>query len=457
MSMVLRECISATGLLLLFLGVIAVSECLSRTGRLAPEIARKTIHLAGGLGCLLFPFLIASWVTVLVLASIFAVILYLGENRKWVHALSSVDRLSYGSLLFPVSILILYVVGQDRIWLYIAGLLVLVLADTAAALAGTRLGSIFFRTGPGEKKSAEGSLAFCVVGFFAVYLPLLLLSDIPHLTCILTGLLMAFLLAALEAVSIGGTDNLFVPLATAFLLLKLPSKPQGELLFQLVSFCGITYVIHRINHKYRTLGTRLLIIFILALYAAWSLGSADWLLPLLAGFILYNRLCRHCRPLPTELTARELLRPLLPSLCILFAANATLTLEFWFAPYLIATSIAFSLCTLNRFLIEPQPLRLNGLRLGAVAILPSLVSLLLCLPIQGRLALPALAATLLLCALPPLLYRQMVRIPLSRLAWNYAIPIIATSAALAYAALQHWGVIPPMAPSTWMELFRCQS
>ncbi|MFA6173291.1 MAG: hypothetical protein WC701_06345 [Kiritimatiellales bacterium] len=441
-------------LLLLFFAVIGLAEILMRKGRLPAEIARKLIHLSGGLGCLLFPFLVSSWITVLFLAVVFASIFYLGENRKMLKSLSSVERRSCGSLLFPVAILILFILSEGRLWLYISALLVLVLADTAAALAGTRFGRIFYQTAPGEKKSAEGTAMFCLVGFFAVYLPLLFLSDIPHLTCILTAALMALLLGSLEAVSIGGTDNLFVPLATSFLLLKLPTKPQPEILFQCLSFIGISLFVFIANRRHQTLQPRPLIIFILTTYAAWSLGSADWMIPVITGFIIYNRSCMHCAPLPEDLSARELLRPLYPALFILFTANATLKFYFWFAPFVVAMATASSLCIVNRYRREIIPQRLRGRTLTTAAIWPGASSLLLCLPIQGWNILVVLPVLIPLCAVTTLAYNRFCKSPVTNFAWNYSIPLCAAAASLTVAGLQHVGIIQPLNPSTWMEVFR---
>jgi len=451
-----HELMGEVGLLLLFVTVIAVSEFITRKGWLAPEPARKSIHLMGGLGCLLFPFVVSSWVSVLFLSSVFAVVFYLGENKKMLKSLSSVKRKGVGSLLFPVSILLLYIMSNGRIWMYIAGLLVLVLADTAAALTGTRFGKILYKTAPDQSKSLEGTLMFALVGFFSIVLPLLFLSNIPHINIVLTAFLMSLLLAGLEAVSIGGTDNLFVPVTACFLLLKVPEKPAAEILFQCISLLGIAFSVFAINRHYKTLQLRPLIIFGLITYTTWSLGAADWMIPLICLFVVYNRICDRCAALPPDLSALELLRPFYPQLVIIFAANALMTLDFWFAPFLVANAVAVALCIIHRFAIEQQPCRPTGLRLAATALLPPTVPLLLCIPFQGISVLRAAPVITALCALTTLTYNRFVKLPLAGFAWNYAVPIASTTAALAYAGIQYVGWVPLMEPTMWMEVFRCQ-
>jgi len=441
-------------LLLLFALVIGVVEFLMRKNWLAAETARKSIHVAGGLGCLLFPFLVSSWITVLCLSVVFSVIFYLGENRNLLKALSSVKRNSCGSLLFPVAIFALFILSDGRLWLYVSSLLVLVLADTAAALAGTRFGQTLYETVPGESKSLEGTLMFGVVGFLSVYLSLLTLSDIPHLTCILTALLMALLLAGLEAVSIGGTDNLLVPLATCFLLFKIPMKPQAEIFFQCLSLVAISFGLVLANRRYGTLKTRSLIIFILASFAAWSLGSAEWMIPIVVGFIAYCQICSSCEKLPSDLTARLLLRPMYPPLCILFVANATLAFSFWFAPFLVATATTSSLCMASRYRRESHLHHLNGIRLAAAILLPITASLLLCLPFQGKSVWAVMPLAIPLSAATTLAYMRFKHSSTAGFPWSYTITFYSATAALFYAGCQQIGLVLPMEPATWMEVFQ---
>lgn len=452
---VISHDIAGGGLLLcFFLLVIGCSEMLIRRGSLSPESARKAIHLSGGLGCILFPFLITSWVTVLILASGFALILYTGESFKLLKSLSAVERSSHGALLFPVSILLLFVIAGDRLWLYLSALLVLVLADTAAALAGTRFGRVFYQTAPQERKSLEGTLAFFLAGLLAVFLPLWCLSDIPVLTCLLTALLMALLLAGLEAVSIGGTDNLFVPIGALYLLWKIPDKPIVEISFQVLSLLCIAVLIAVLNRSSHTLQVRPLIVLLLVTYAAWSLGSVDWMIPILVGFMVYNSVCRRCAPRPPDVSALHVLRPLYPSLVILFYANAQFELAFWQGPFLAATTVATSVCIADRFRHDAYGQQLRGLRLWATIVLPGLLTCLLCLPVQGGVVLSALPVLILLCAVATLVYRFLYEGFSRYEPWTYGATLCASTAALLYLVFQVSGLIPILEPTTWKEVFR---
>lgn len=454
MTRVLLDIGGALLLLMLFLGIVTFIESATRAGRLPAESARKSIHVAGGLGCLLLPILVHLWITVLCLAVALSIALHFGEHHGLLRSLGSVKRKSYGALLFPIAILFLFIVSQGKIWLYVSALLVLVLADTAAALAGTRFGRICYKTTPDERKSLEGTLMFALVGFLCVYLSLLTLSDIPHMTCLLTALLMAALLAMLEAVSIGGTDNIIVPLGTCFLLMKVPTKPLPEILFQCISLFIITTILLLLNRRTRTFHTRTLIIFILTVYSTWALGSLDWIIPVGVGFFIYNWICAPCEALPEDLTARRMLRPMYPLLIILFTANALMAFDFWFGPFIAATACTTSLCIASRYRRDQNMSGLSGSRLWTTLLLPSTLSLILCLPVHGMSLFAVMPIMVPLCVGIPLLYLFLKHSSLDGFPWGYVITIHTSAAALIYASLQQLNVVTPLQPLTWMEVFR---
>jgi len=454
MSPLQLEIVGASLLLILFLTVIALAEFATRRGWLAPEPARKSVHLIGGLGCLMFPFLVDSWISVIALAVLLSSALFYGERCGKLRSLAAVGRKSIGSLLFPIAVLFLFVVSNGKTWLYIASLLVLVLADTAAALAGTRFGKLRYETFPGQQKTVEGTAVFFLVSFISLYLSLLFLSPFTPAAGLWVALLMALLLAGLEAVSIGGTDNIFVPIGTWFMLYKAAGKHLFELSFQSISLITIAILLPLINRRARTFRTRPMVIFILIGFAVWALGSLEWLIPVLSCLLMYNTLCKNCEPLPCDLTARRLMRPFYPSLIILFLANALWTFDFWFAPFIVATASATTLCIESRFLSDPKHTALAGKKAVSALLLPPIISLLLCLPMQGIAVLKIMPLVLLLCMAAALSYRLLKRTNTHAFPGAYIITIHTSAAALLYAGLQALNLVKPLTPFTWMEVFR---
>ncbi|MEX2586822.1 MAG: hypothetical protein WD602_02365 [Actinomycetota bacterium] len=310
-------------------------ETASRRKILGPEAGRKALHLGGGLGCLAFPLLVESPITVLLLALGFASVFAWGE-RGALACLSRVSRHSRGGIYFPFAVAGVFWLTADRPGLYLASMLVLTLSDAAAALAGARFGRFHFRVGGvAEHKSLEGSFMFFVISLLAIILPLRLLDglDLPH--AFLAALLTATLLTGVEAVSIAGRDNLYVPMAAAFILLKVVSKPVPELLLQTFSLLALFTLVFLFNR--RMLRTQALVTIFLMVYAVWALGSIDWAVPLLTASAAFA-VCFE-KTGATQRATRVYRRMTLlaaPAVTTVLIANLTGIFSFAFAPYLAA-------------------------------------------------------------------------------------------------------------------------
>ena len=192
----------------------------------APETVRKALHgLMGGVA-LTLPWVFEALWPVAVLAGL-SVALMLAVRRVPLlrrhvgGVLHGVGRRSYGEVCFPVAVCALFALSGGGGLSYTIPLLLLTLADSAAALVGVRLGRMRYATLDGFK-SGEGSLAFFLVALPCVLVPLLASG-----TSLAASLLMALTVGAVttlvEASSWRGLDNLFVPLGGFALLHFSPS------------------------------------------------------------------------------------------------------------------------------------------------------------------------------------------------------------------------------------------
>ena len=186
----------------------------------------------------------------------------------------------------PISIFLVFWITHDQPWIYLSAVLVLAVADAFAALVGGRYGSIHF-TVEDNTKSLEGSLVFLVVAFLAIQQPLLHMTEIPRLVCTLAALYTAILVTGFEAVSLGGTDNLFIPIGVSFVLPRILAKPVDGILYQTASLMGLCLIIGlacRVIPSFNPGGSIGIMLFA---YGAWSLGSESWALPIMTGFAGY--------------------------------------------------------------------------------------------------------------------------------------------------------------------------
>jgi dolichol kinase len=269
----------AVGALVLF------AEVWRRAGGAAPEKTRKLIHLGGGLVCLSFPFLIESPLVVLGMALGLSGFFTLGAKFRILHSLHDVERKTRGSEYYPLAVFMVFLVAGTHRWIYVAAILVLAVADAFAALIGTRYGRLRYEVEE-NSKSVEGSLAFLAIAFLAIALPGLFMSGLPPAVVVPAAVLVGLLVTGFEAVSLRGSDNLFVPLGVCVVLAKITTKPVGEIRYQLFSLLAIAVVMGLLGKIRRSFNAGGSVVVALFAYGAWALGSETWALPVFAAFAL---------------------------------------------------------------------------------------------------------------------------------------------------------------------------
>jgi len=267
----------------------------SRRWSVHPELLRKGMHIGTGLICLGLPALFSSPWPVVVLALISSLTLgslrCLPKDKGGIAAvLHGISRRSAGELYFPLSVVVLFLLSHDEPLMYAIPVLVLTLADAVAALVGLRYGLSRYQTEEGHK-SIEGSVAFFLVAFLAVHVPLLLLSNMGRLETLLLASVIGLLVMMLEAMAWRGLDNLFVPLGAWALLMTYRFAPAIEL----VEVLAVTVVLIGLIFFWRrhtTLTDSSLFASALVGYTAWSVGGLPWLVPPLLVFLTYTGLVR---------------------------------------------------------------------------------------------------------------------------------------------------------------------
>jgi phytol kinase len=193
-----------------------------RLSTLSPELSRKFFHIGGGLSTLTFPWVFASiWPVVLLALLTIAALLALKYIRLFQGNLGAVlyrvERTSLGELYFPLSVCLLFVFTFTHPLLFLIPVLILTLADPAAAVIGCRYGSLRYTLVKGHK-SVQGSAAFFLVAFACVLFPLLTLAPAEPGQAVPVAVLVGLLATLAEAVAWEGLDNLFIPLCTGLLL-----------------------------------------------------------------------------------------------------------------------------------------------------------------------------------------------------------------------------------------------
>lgn len=268
-------------------GIFTVAEVWRARANPAVESTRKLVHFANGVLCMFLPWLIGSPWTLLALSAGSAGTLAVARRLKLLQSVLGVERRSAGDVLFPIAVFLLFLVARHNAVFYLISMVTLVACDSLAAILGGAYGRHGY-TVEGDRKSLEGSGVFLLTAFLGVHLPLLLLTPIDRAASVIISLQLALLVTSFEAISSRGWDNLFVPLGTFYLLVKLTSKTADQITLQLGVQLAILAVTLLVARRTRLLTFSGALAAHLVLYSAYSLGGPRWIVaPLLtlAAFI----------------------------------------------------------------------------------------------------------------------------------------------------------------------------
>jgi len=278
--------IALAGFALLFAGV----QVLARVTSARPETTRKVFHTGSGVLTVTFPFLFQETWPVLLLtgasAALVAAVKFIPRLRgRFGGVANRVERTTLGELYFPAAVALLFWLtrGQDAL-LFVIPVLMLTFADATCALVGGRYG---FTRYVGTSKSIEGSVAFAVVAFFCVHVPLLVWSHVGRVESILISSTLALLVMLLEGSAWRGLDNLFIPIGGYFLLHAYVAMDVPALASRLVVTMVLVSLIVVARHR-MTLEDDSLVAAAFLCYISWAVMGWPWLVGPLAVAVGYR-------------------------------------------------------------------------------------------------------------------------------------------------------------------------
>jgi phytol kinase len=211
------------------------------------EVTRKLVHIGMGLVALCLPWLFTHLWPIVVLAVIGTgglLVLRLKAFRDGPGAvLGNVGRSWAGEVCFSAGIATLFALylwdNEQRLVLYVVPLLLLAVADAAAALVGVRWGRRRYAAWGGSK-SLEGSVAFLLASLPCSLIPLLMLTDLTALRASLMSALLSTLAMLLESLAGKGPDNFLLPVVGFLLMRRLLDWNEPALLVSLLVVALLT-------------------------------------------------------------------------------------------------------------------------------------------------------------------------------------------------------------------------
>jgi len=202
--------VAYTAALLAFVGA---GDAVRRLLRLSDEVGRKTTHVLVGVSVAPAPLLFTAAPAPIAMGGFFvlvnSILLRTGAMK--------VRRRTFGTVLFPLAFSVLVALWWNNVPAFLAGILALTFADTAASIVGESIARPHFYVLAADRKSVEGSAAMFAVSFAVVWSVERLAGGGrlgPATTCALAAFVALYATLA-EAASEAGSDNFSIPVIVA--------------------------------------------------------------------------------------------------------------------------------------------------------------------------------------------------------------------------------------------------
>ncbi len=197
-----------------FASLLATLEGCRRGLRVSADVTRKLFHMGVGLWALASVFLFEEGADAALPFLILSGVMYLSFRFELFDAVED-DGVSLGSVLLPLSCAALLAwFWGERVYLAVAGIFAAGFGDTCAALVGRRMGTRKYRT-LGHPRSMEGTLTLFLASGITMAPVLTGVGGLDLHQALAFSLIGATVAASVESVSVYGTDNATVPIATA--------------------------------------------------------------------------------------------------------------------------------------------------------------------------------------------------------------------------------------------------
>jgi len=263
---------------------------------LPSEFTRKFVHISVGLLIFCAPWIFTSAIPAMALAVLFIVMNTVAVKLGLFKSMHGTSRVTYGTVYYPLAFLILILLFWRAAPMILAlSMLVLALADAAAAIVGETVRRPVTYRLSSDKKSVQGSIAYAVTAAVVLILGLVwypseLSIELPQAA--LVAFVAAIVATGWEALSSRGLDNLTVPLSTAFVLscYLVPSLGCDPLQFTLGS--GLALAVTAASLKARFLAPSGSVATFLLAVVVFGVGGWKWSVPILIFFVLSSLLSK---------------------------------------------------------------------------------------------------------------------------------------------------------------------
>jgi len=269
---------------LLLVMLLGIAEIISRQLKLPQEFSRKIIHITVGLLVVGFALNISEKQPITFLSLLFTIINAIILKFNLMPSMGS-ERKSYGTVFYPLTIFVAALALWDhQKILFLILVLVLALADAMAAIVGNNWKNATAFYVLKDKKTLPGTIAMCVTSALIIYFLFYWDGASFYYPIGLVAIISGLFIAVAETISVDGSDNISIGIATILILsvfLEGPIALQNQFLYGFL-FGGL---LSAASYKYQFLNLGgALITFVMAVLV-FGIGGWAWTIPILVFFI----------------------------------------------------------------------------------------------------------------------------------------------------------------------------
>jgi len=186
---------------------------------LSPEQNRRLIHLLIGIMISYSPMVFIANTKPAILSAIFIILNLIAHKNSHLKGIHSQDRITYGTIYFPIGYLIIIIAFWDYSPFIILSLSILTFSDPLASFIGSSVKSpIKFKIWY-DTKTVQGTFAFFSSAFIITFFGAQILFDYKYIQIIGLALFTALGSTIAEITSNKGTDNITIPIVSILFMI----------------------------------------------------------------------------------------------------------------------------------------------------------------------------------------------------------------------------------------------
>jgi len=198
---------------------VMTSELLLKYEMLSPESNRRLVHICIGSLITLSPIVFNNYELPATLALIFIILNYFAYHNKSFKGIHSQNRITYGTIYFPIGYLIISICFWQHTELVIISLSLLTISDPLASYIGEKTSKNIEFVIWEDKKTVKGTIAFFISSTLIIFLITKFLFNFSISYLLFFTLFTAISATIAEITSSRGSDNLSIPIITILFML----------------------------------------------------------------------------------------------------------------------------------------------------------------------------------------------------------------------------------------------